>query len=74
MTVRTQDMFRGRLMIPLQDPQGKVIGFTARLLEGDDDSGRPKVYQHAPNRRCTIRAVIFMACIWQKNRFVKQSL
>lgn len=28
-----QDMFRGRLMIPLQDPQGQVIGFTARLLE-----------------------------------------
>jgi DNA primase len=28
-----QDMFRGRLMIPLQDPQGKVIGFTARELE-----------------------------------------
>jgi DNA primase len=26
-------MFRGRLMIPLQDPQGKVIGFTARELE-----------------------------------------
>ena len=26
-----QDMFRGRLMIPLQDPQGQVIGFTARL-------------------------------------------
>lgn len=31
-----QDMFRGRLMVPLQDPQGKVIGFTARLLEADD--------------------------------------
>jgi len=28
-----QDMFRGRLMIPLQDGQGQVIGFTARLLE-----------------------------------------
>lgn len=27
------DMFRGRLMIPLHDPQGRVIGFTARLLE-----------------------------------------
>jgi DNA primase len=39
---KTQDMFRGRLMIPLQDPQGKVIGFTARLLEGDDDSQGPK--------------------------------
>jgi DNA primase len=35
-----QDMFRGRLMIPLQDPQGRVIGFTARLL--DDDPQAPK--------------------------------
>lgn len=34
------DMFRGRLMIPLQDAQGKVIGFTARLLA--DDSQAPK--------------------------------
>jgi DNA primase len=32
------DMFRGRLMIPLQDPQGKVIGFTARLLEDNKDA------------------------------------
>ncbi len=36
----TQDMFRGRLMVPLQDPQGRVIGFTARLL--DDDPEAPK--------------------------------
>jgi DNA primase len=35
-----QDMFRGRLMIPLQDPQGRVIGFTARLLQ--DDPNAPK--------------------------------
>jgi DNA primase len=34
------DMFRGRLMIPLQDPQGRVIGFTARLLI--DDPNAPK--------------------------------
>lgn len=32
------DMFRGRLMIPLMDPQGRVIGFTARLLEQDADA------------------------------------
>lgn len=30
------DIFRGRLMIPLQDQQGKIIGFTARLLIEDD--------------------------------------
>jgi DNA primase len=35
-----QDMFRGRLMIPLQDPQGRVVGFTARQL--DDDPNAPK--------------------------------
>ena len=35
-----QDMFRARLMIPLQDQQGRVIGFTARLL--DDIPNAPK--------------------------------
>ena len=29
---RWGDFFAGRLMIPLSDPQGRVIGFTARLL------------------------------------------
>jgi DNA primase len=37
---RLGDMFRGRLMIPLQDPQGRVVGFTARLL--DDEPDAPK--------------------------------
>ncbi len=32
------DMFRGRLMIPLQDATGNVIGFTARLLEDVPDA------------------------------------
>lgn len=34
----TVDMFRSRLMIPLSDSQGRVIGFTARLL-GSDSHG-----------------------------------
>ncbi len=34
------DMFRGRLMIPLMDQQGQVVGFTARLL--DDQPDAPK--------------------------------
>jgi DNA primase len=37
---RGNDMFRGRLMIPLCDPSGHVIGFTARLLV--DDPNAPK--------------------------------
>lgn len=34
------DMFRGRLMVPLCDAQGRVIGFTARILA--DDPNAPK--------------------------------
>ncbi len=32
------DMFRGRIMIPLCDQQGAVVGFTARQLTPDDNS------------------------------------
>lgn len=37
---RLSDMFRGRVMIPLNDSTGRVVGFTARLLE--DDPKAPK--------------------------------
>lgn len=40
------DMFRGRLQIPLCDPSGRVIGFTARLLE--DNPQAPK-YINTPS-------------------------
>ncbi len=32
------DMFRGRIMVPLSDAQGKVVGFTARQLIDDKES------------------------------------
>jgi DNA primase len=34
------DMFRGRMMVPLMDATGQVIGFTARII--DDDPNAPK--------------------------------
>ena len=43
---RSRDMFRGRVMIPLMDSFGKVIGFTARLLA--DDPNSPK-YINTPS-------------------------
>lgn len=39
------DLFRSRLMIPLCDPTGRVIGFTARILE--DEPNAPK-YLNTP--------------------------
>ncbi|MEK7626431.1 MAG: DNA primase [Patescibacteria group bacterium] len=41
-----QDMFRGRIMLPLCDSFGRVIGFTARLL--DDNPNAPK-YINTPS-------------------------
>ena len=31
------DMFRGRMMVPLSDASGRIVGFTARLLDDGDD-------------------------------------
>jgi DNA primase len=37
---RTVDFFRGRLMFPLSDHRGNIVGFSARIL--DEDSNGPK--------------------------------
>lgn len=37
---RASDMFRGRMMVPLSDGQGRIVGFTARLV--DDQPNAPK--------------------------------
>jgi DNA primase len=39
------DMFRGRMTVPLMDPSGQVIGFTARIII--DDPNAPK-YLNTP--------------------------
>jgi len=39
------DLFRGRMMVPLMDPSGQVIGFTGRILE--DAPNAPK-YLNTP--------------------------
>jgi DNA primase len=40
------DLFRGRMMVPLMDGSGQVIGFTARVISGDDPNA-PK-YLNTP--------------------------
>lgn len=40
------DLFRGRMTVPLMDASGQVIGFTARIISGDD-ANAPK-YLNTP--------------------------
>jgi len=42
------DMFRGRIMVPLSDAQGRIVGFTARVLAPSDDGEAPK-YINTPS-------------------------
>ena len=46
------DRFRGRLMIPIRDARGRVIGFGGRVL----GSGEPKYLNSPADRRCSTRA------------------
>ena len=39
-TDRYYDRFRGRLMFPICDEQGRVIGFSGRVLSGDEKSAK----------------------------------
>ncbi|MEK7066143.1 MAG: DNA primase, partial [Patescibacteria group bacterium] len=41
------DKFRGRVMFPLQDSGGKVVGFTGRILPNTAKEGEPK-YLNSP--------------------------
>ncbi|MSR65963.1 MAG: DNA primase [Pedosphaera sp.] len=34
------DRFRGRLMFPINDEQGRVIGFSGRVIDGDDKTAK----------------------------------
>jgi DNA primase len=39
-TGRSYDRFRGRLMFPICDEQGRVIGFSGRILQGDEKQAK----------------------------------
>ena len=55
---RTVDMFRARIMIPLADGQGRVIGFTARLL-ADPSTSSGQASSDAPKYINTPATVIY---------------
>ncbi|WP_347717946.1 DNA primase, partial [Sphingomonas sp.] len=44
----TYDRFRGRLMIPIRDPRGRVIAFGGRILGAKDSRGGEPKYLNSP--------------------------
>jgi len=55
-TVNYYDRFRGRLMFPICDEQGRVIGFSGRVLSGDEKTAK---YVNSPETPIFTKSKIF---------------
>ena len=54
--VRYYDRFRGRLMFPICDEQGRVIGFSGRVLSGDEKTAK---YVNSPETPIFTKSKVF---------------
>jgi DNA primase len=50
------DRFRGRLMFPISDEQGRVIGFSGRVLAGDEKTAK---YVNSPETAIFTKSKVF---------------
>jgi DNA primase len=55
-TIRYYDRFRGRLMFPICDEQGRVIGFSGRILAGDEKAAK---YVNSPETPIFTKGKVF---------------
>jgi DNA primase len=55
-TGRYYDRFRGRLMFPICDEQGRVVGFSGRILSGDEKTAK---YVNSPETPIFTKSKIF---------------
>ena len=55
-TDRHYDRFRGRLMFPICDEQGRVIGFSGRVLSGDEKTAK---YVNSPETPIFTKSKVF---------------
>jgi DNA primase len=55
-TGRYYDRFRGRLMFPICDEQGRVIAFSGRILSGDEKTAK---YVNSPETPLFIKSKVF---------------
>ena len=55
-TDRCYDRFRGRLMFPICDEQGRVIGFSGRVLSGDEKTAK---YVNSPETPIFTKSKVF---------------
>ncbi len=62
------DRFRGRIMFPLQNTQGKIVGFAGRVFKGDD----PAKYVNSPETPLYNKSRILYG-LWASKPFIRES-
>jgi len=58
------DRFHGRVMFPIHDSGGKVVGFSGRLLEPNDNAGK---YVNSPESSVYIKGKLLFGLYFAKN-------
>jgi DNA primase len=63
---RATDAFRGRLLFPIFDPEGRAVAFGGRVLPGDDG---PK-YKNSPETELYSKSRVLYGLNWHKSDIV----
>ena len=66
---RQQDAFRGRVMFPIFDAQGRAVGFGGRILPGSDD---PAKYKNSAESAVYAKSRVLYGLNWAKTNIVEQ--
>jgi len=66
------DAFSRRIIYPFFDRSGRVIGFTGRLLSGEDAKDRPK-YLNSPTTELFKKDKVFYGIYQSKKQIIKRS-
>lgn len=65
---RQQDAFRGRVMFPIFDAQGRAVGFGGRILPGSDD---PAKYKNSAESSVYAKSRVLYGLNWAKTNIVE---
>ena len=68
--IRYYDRFRGRLMFPICDEQGRVIGFSGRVLSGDEKTAK---YVNSPETPIFTKGKVFFGLDKAKRAMLDES-
>lgn len=68
LVINHHDRFRGRLMIPLHDAHGTVVGFTARVLQAQSDEGK---YVNSPQSSIYDKSSLVFG-LWRAKTAIKK--